>query len=443
MQTPATDAQQPVARSASDVALAGHAARMRKQGRIYAAVIAAIVVIGAVVVGFVWVRGEVHNTVLHTAAQPAPSLPIGPPASALTQAWRTSDRAALGAPVWDGTVVTYAKHVVRGRDARTGAVTWSYLRSDRSTCAATQSNGTTVAIFRVNGNCDEVTALDSTTGARRWTRTLDMDGHPVNGTPVITATPYTVLVRTPSVVYALAPDSGYDRWEFHPDSCTVQGAVVGDAGALISQTCHAPDCSQVRKGLCGDGVQLLLRDAYCGYQDTSDPCRDKDSDNPNQVIWNNLGDSDVPVSAGVVVSALNRTTRALDVLGSSDGHTVTSATLVPAPASVTDVQAALTNDGVLVTASGTTHFVRTNGAVAWSAATVGIPTVTAPNGTDWPAHAEDARVTVPATGALRTVDALSGVVRANSVVPVPAGSSAVPLGSGFLVFGDFGTVAYR
>jgi hypothetical protein len=419
---------------------------MRRQSYVWGAVLAAVLVGGAVLVGFVWVRGEVHNTVLRTAASPAPSLPLAPPASALSTAWRTADTAATGSPVWHGTVVTYAQHVVRGRDARTGRITWSYLRSNRSVCTAAQANGVTVAIFRVNGNCDEVTGLDSATGARRWTRTLDMDGHPVNGTPVVTATPYTVLVRTPRVMYALAPDSGYDRWEFHPNACTIQDAVVGDAGALISQTCHSPDCSQVADKLCGNGVQLLLRDAYCGYQDTSKSCRDSDSNNPNpdQIIWNKIGDSDVPVSASNVVSALNRTTRALDLLGNTDGHDVTTTALVPAPATATDVQAVLTNDGVVVNTTGAAHLVRATGDVAWTSADTGPVTVTPSEETQWPAPLGGSRVTVPSTDSVVTVDGRTGAELSRSTLPapLPAGASAIPLGSGFLVVASNGCTAY-
>ena len=112
---------------------------------------------------------------------------------------RTSPLAAAGAPSSNSRGSTgpagdrhpaagrHGRHVLgahrRGRNARTGATTWSYTRTDRTVCTAAQLDGTTIAIYAVHGNCDEVTALDSGTGRRTWTRTLDKDGMPLNGRP--------------------------------------------------------------------------------------------------------------------------------------------------------------------------------------------------------------------------------------------------------------------
>src|SRR5690349_10305526 len=160
----------------SEDALARHEREMRRQSRIYAAVVGVIVVAAAVIAELVWIHGEAHNTTLHTVASPPPAVAMQSPNATLTQAWRTTDELAAGVPVAGGTVITYTKHTVRGRDARTGKVTWSYSRSNRVLCNAAQAAGIVVALYKVNGNCDEVTGLKAETGARKWVRTLDMDG---------------------------------------------------------------------------------------------------------------------------------------------------------------------------------------------------------------------------------------------------------------------------
>ena len=66
------------------------------------------------------------------------------------------------------------------------------------------------------------------------------------------------MVTTPTVIYAFDPISGIDRFVFSQQNCVIHGAVLGSAGALISQTCVKPNCDG--KSFCGSGPQLLLRD---------------------------------------------------------------------------------------------------------------------------------------------------------------------------------------
>ncbi|MBN9619611.1 MAG: hypothetical protein J0H43_07750, partial [Actinobacteria bacterium] len=174
-----------------DSALTRYRARLRRARIIYATVLATLAAVVVTTVSIVWSRGEIAHTSLRTARTPAPATPLVLPSAHQTLAWRSGDHAAMGNPFWRGTVVTFGRHAVRGRVARTGAITWSYTRTDRTVCTAAQTQGATVVVYRDSGNCDELTALDSGTGARRWTRTLDEDGMPVNGTPRVTVTPGT------------------------------------------------------------------------------------------------------------------------------------------------------------------------------------------------------------------------------------------------------------
>jgi hypothetical protein len=296
----------------TDTPIGRYRARMRRARLIYLAALAVVLVLVGAGVAVAWTNGEIGNVTLHTVRSAPAALQMTVPSKPLQVAWRTSDRAAIGNPQWHGTVVTYSTQTVRGRDARTGRQTWSYTRTDRSVCTAMQTAGTTIAVYAEHGNCDELTALNSNTGVRKWTRTLDEDGKPVNGTPttyqVLT---YTVIIGTAQVIYAIDPSSGIDRWTWYHYGCTVDHVVLGSAGALISQTCtKQQNCNG--HSMCGPGPQLLLRDGSAGYDDNSDK-------NPDQVIWNRFGDTDVPVSADTLIAGLNRSTAALDTYAAKHG----------------------------------------------------------------------------------------------------------------------------
>lgn len=407
---------------------------MRRARMIYFAVLAAIVVLVGAGVGVAWTLGEIGNVALHTVRSAPAALQIAAPTKPLQVAWRTPDRAAIGNPQWHGTVITYSAHTVRGRDARSGKQTWTYTRTDRSVCTAMQTAGTTIAVYADNGNCDELTALNSNTGVRKWTRTLDEDGKPVNGTPTYQVLSYTVVISTAQVIYAIDPGSGIDRWTWYHYGCTVHHVVLGSAGALISQTCsNKQNCNG--HDMCGPGRQLLLRDGSAGYDDNSDK-------NPDQVIWNKFGDTDVPASADTLISALNSSTGALDTYAAKHGARTGSVTLQPAPSGVGPIAAIATDPAEIIWTAGHTYAV-TDGGVRWSAATDAPPTVLSPGGGDVPLLST-ARVTAPVGGRVAWLSGRTGRVRERFAVPANAsGTSVQPLGTGFLVAAPSGTVAYR
>src|SRR5262249_14678039 len=159
----------------SHAALTRYAKRMRPLRIWYIAGVVAAIAITVVLVAVAYSRGEISHAHLQTVPSGPPSIPVQPASGTLTRSWSSTDSTAIGTPISGGTVITYDDHTVRGRNARTGAQTWSYTRTDRTVCTAMQDDDTTLAVYELHGNCDEVTALDSGTGARKWTRTLDKD----------------------------------------------------------------------------------------------------------------------------------------------------------------------------------------------------------------------------------------------------------------------------
>lgn len=419
----------------TDTPIARYRMRMRRARLVYLAVLSVIVVVIGVGVAVAWTTGEIGHVALRTVRSSPAALQMATPSKPQQVAWRTTNRAAIGNPQWRGTVVTYSSHTVRGRDARTGKQTWSYTRTDRSVCTAMQTAGTTVAVYAENGNCDELTALNSSTGARKWTRTLDEDGKPVNGTPTTyQVLSYTVLIGTPQVIYAIDPGSGIDRWTWYHYGCTVHHVVLGSAGALISQTCSkAQNCDG--HTMCGPGPQLLLRDGSAGYDDNSDK-------NPDQVLWNRFGDTDIPASADSLISALNPSRSELDTYAAKHGGRTGSVPLQPAPAALGRIVATPTDPAEVIWIGGHTYAVN-DGAVQWSARTDAPPTVRSPTGNDVPLLAS-ARVTAPLAGQIAWLSGRTGRVRERFPAPASGpGTSVQPLGTGFLVAAPSGTVAYR
>ena len=422
----------------SGAALDRYRTALRKQRLVYFGVVGAIVVALVITVAVAWARGEAANTTLHTVARPPANLTVGEPAASATSVWHTTDRVAIGSPRFGGTVVVYGRHTVRGLDARTGTQTWSYSRSNRVVCAALQSAGTTVAVYRVGGNCDELTALASDTGKRRWTRTLDQDGQPVNGRASYQVLPYSLVVSTSSFVYVIDPGSGYNRWTYGRYGCAINGVALGSTGALISQTCTNPRCAGLK--FCGRGPQLLLRDANAGVDDKT-----KNPSNYDQLKWNLIGNTDVPVSADGVVAALNTTTRSLDLFDPAKGRSTGAVTLSPTPAGSGSVSAVSAGGPELVTVRGVAAALSAQtGPATWSRA-VPAPLTAVPLTDSGDLSLGTARVTVPTPTGAAVLDGSSGrVVRSVTLSPRPAaGSTIYPLGTGQLVSGPAGTVAYR
>ncbi|MBE7189475.1 PQQ-binding-like beta-propeller repeat protein [Jatrophihabitans endophyticus] len=423
---------------ASAAALGRYRHRMRRRRAIYYPVVGAIVLALVIAFTVAYLHGEVHNVRLVTVSDPPASLAVQTPSADQQQVWHTSDRAALGDPSYGGTVVVWGGRTVRGVNARTGRQTWSYYRSDRTVCTAAQIDGIAVAVYELAGNCDELTALDAATGRRVWTRTLDSNGQTLNGVPTFQAdvADRALMMTTPDVIYSVEVGKdqfgdGEDHFSYSHFGCRINGAVLGSQGALISQTCAHPRCGSgdSRLKFCGAGPQLLLR---------GDPDEDEDSSNdtnPNRISWNDLGDTDVPVSGGEVLAAGNRTTGELDLLGGTKGRPAGSLDLGVAGSVWTAGTSSIDvgNGGVLVTAGGRTALVRSGRAKpVWTSASGGPPTVS-----------KDV-VVVPGAAGARLVDRATGARRhAYPLRPaVPRGATLYRLGSGFLAASTSGTTAY-
>lgn len=410
---------------------------MRRSRAVYYAIVTVIVAALGTWVGIAWTRGEVSHASLHTIGRVPPSLPLATPSDIPQRAWTTTDRIALGVPQWGGTVVTYDQHTVGGRNARTGARTWSYTRTDRAVCTAAQLNGTVIAVYENKGNCDELSAFAAGTGKRDWTRTLDMDGMPLNGHPSYQVTPFTMLIASDSVIYAIDPGTGYDRWTYTRYGCSISHVVLGDAGALISQNCTTKVACTGQK-FCLLGPQLTLRNASEGRDD-------KSTTNPDKIIWSLTGDTDVPVSADSgLISSVDPSGATLTVHDSKKGTSTASISLTSATPALGPVTALETDSAEIVWLAGQAYAIEPNATSAlWQVASSAPPVITATSTDSAPALAT-ARISVPTDTGIALIDGSSGQLsKTFPVSPPPPGSLVYSLGTGFLVAGPAGITAYR
>lgn len=409
-------------------ALARYARTMRVPRRFYVGTLVLAGIAIMVLVRVAWSRGEIAHTTLVTAPTPAPAVALQTPSTVLQRAWTRGEHAAAGTPYWGGTVITFSTDGVRGRNARTGATTWSYTRTDRTLCQVIQDRGVTVAVFELHGNCDQVTALDSTTGARRWTRTLDEDGAPLNGHPTYSVTADTIMLTTAPLIYAIDPLSGLDRWVYQPARCTISAAVLGSGGALISQRCTTPPCDGL--DFCDSGPQLLLRDATAARTDDQ-----AHKTNPDQIKWNLVGSTAVPASADQILTAVDRTANKLEILAPRDGSVRATLPLRAGPPD-TQVTQVATSQSELVWIDGVTYALGlSDDRLLWTRLTRGAPTSVTPS----------TLITVADSGGgLVLLDPSTGTTTRTfpEAAPVTTGARAYQFGSGFVV-AEGATTVYR
>jgi hypothetical protein len=419
----------------SDAALERYRARMRRSRTVYYAVLAVVVVLLGSWAAVTWSRGEAAHAFLHTFRAPPPTLGVQAPSPALVESWRTSDHIALGVPQYGGTLVTYSTHTVGGRNVRTGARTWSYTRTDRVVCTAAQVSGTTVALYANHGNCDEVSAFASDTGQRRWTRTLDMDGMPLDGRPSYQVTSSIFLAATSSVIYAIEVGDGYSGWSYERWGCRIGRVVLGSSGALISQNCSSQvHCSGLK--FCGPGPQLFLRDG--------DAARDDKKPNADQIKWDRMGDTSTPVSADQVITSVGGQGQTLFVHDSNTGARTHRLELQVPSNPGQPVSATATDTAEVIWIGGVIYALPPDSSTPlWDYASAAPPLVTSPVAESAVTLAT-ARITVATAAGIGLLDGTDGSVRKEfPVASSTDGATIYSAGTGFLVAGPTGIVAYR
>ncbi len=320
-------------------------ARTRRASAIYAGVLVLIVLIAFVLVKVAYAHGELNKVSFTTAPSITP--PDGTtPATTLKLAWHNDETPAGGNAYDDGIVVTYQGHTVNGRDAGTGQVRWHYTRSDETICSVLQQDSSTIAIYRRGKNCDEVTGFVTATGQPKFYRTLKDDGT----TDTISLSNVVMTVGS-TFVHEFDNAGGVDRWDWTaPDGCTVNRALAGGLGTLISLDCNGKH-------------QLVLRDLY---QNTTKFTVDTST-------------AMVPLATSAFVGALEPSTGRVYRYQETDGRATLAETLAGVPAAGYPRAAAslATTDArqqqIEFVVAGRLIVFGKDGVVRWSAAGIGQP----------------------------------------------------------------------
>jgi hypothetical protein len=263
-----------------------------------------------------------------------------------------------------------------------------------------------------------------------------MDGMPLDGRPSYQVTPYTMLIASSAVIYAIDPVTGYNRWTYSRYGCAISHVVLGGAGALFQQKCTTAVRCKGQK-FCAPGTQLTFRNG-------SDGRDDKSTENPDKIIWNAVGDDDIPVSAdSQLISAVSRAGNTLHVYA-NDGKRTASLRLTPATTRLGPVTAVATDTAEVVWLAGQTYAISSNGgSVLWRTDSQAPPVVVSTTSDTTPSL-PTARITVPTSSGIGIVDGNDGQIRQSFTVgTLQANSLVYSLGDGFLVAGTSGITAYR
>jgi hypothetical protein len=241
------------------------------------------------------------------------------------------------------------------------------------------------------------------------------------------------MVTSDTTIYAIDPVTGLDRWTYYRYGCRIAGAVIGSAGALISQNCsNLVHCAGLK--FCARGPQLLLRDGSAGNGEDSDANRDK-------MKWLRRGNDSTPVSADDVISTVGADGRTLVLHSDKDGAPTQQLTLA-AGGSAATITAAATTGAELIWSGGKLYAVGADSSTPlWVTAVAATPTVVSPTGEQVPALTT-ARITAPGPSGVASIAGGDGRINGRFPVTVPQDSTVYPLGTGFLVTGRAGTTAY-
>jgi hypothetical protein len=152
----------------------GPRTRFRRK-RDYAAVVLIVLVVAAG--GTLWWKtsdAAATASVTGSGDVTVPPKPTSVPAE-FKELWRAASGATKDPVVVGPSVVTGDQHTVTGRDPVTGAVRWSYDRSNLDLCTVIAAWGKALAVYHKTHNCSEVTELDGVTGKRGAQRNGDAE----------------------------------------------------------------------------------------------------------------------------------------------------------------------------------------------------------------------------------------------------------------------------
>jgi outer membrane protein assembly factor BamB len=178
---------------------------------------------------------DVATTEIRVAPDNPPTPPLAPLPASVRLLW-TVPSTATGGPVEGPTAVATGTDRVAGLDPATGRERWSYRRGNARLCDSTLRDGLVLALFAKSHGCRDLIGLDAVTGARRWTRTVELTTD-----AVLSSGPGVAVVTGAGTMVAVELGGGLNRWTYTAAGCTLDPAVAGPAAVATVAHCGGED----------------------------------------------------------------------------------------------------------------------------------------------------------------------------------------------------------
>ncbi|MGA7052772.1 MAG: hypothetical protein WBZ37_16150 [Mycobacterium sp.] len=394
----------------------------RTKADVFAAVTIAVVV--AATASLIWWTSDARATISRPAAVPAPNpTPAREVPAILNQLWTAASPATTAPVVVGGTVTTGNGRQVDGRDPATGESRWSYAR-DTDLCGVSWVYHYSVAVYKDDRGCGQVSTLDGSTGRRGPARSSYADPH--------------VRLASDGTTVLSAGDTRLELWR----SDMVRMLAYGETDARVKPS---------TRGL-HSGCKLLSAAASSSAVAVLEACDNqadlrlvllhpgKEEDEPQQHVVSEPG---IAAGSGARVLAVYDSNTAVYLPGTSGGRprievideagTTVSSTLLPKPPANPGVVSQAGNLVTWWTGDSVLVFEAANLALRY---TIAAGDTTVPLG---PGAMMAGQLLVPVTGAIGVYDPATGTN--NRYIPVnrqpgtpEPGIAVVPAVSGSRVF---------
>jgi hypothetical protein len=212
-----------------------------------------VVCVAAIFLGgfcLLWFSSEGAGVFHETAKIEARELSTTKWPDAWSVAWTSHEHLVGGRGFYRDVVVSHTDHAVTGRDIRTGAVRWAYSRRDASVCAAAMADAVVVVVYSQNDRCDQVTGLETGTGARRFVRTTALRATTASFRLVVSG--QSVALIAPNAIELIAPNDsanpGVSFWlDKEPNGCTFGDVAAASGELMYVSRCAGSDALSVRR----------------------------------------------------------------------------------------------------------------------------------------------------------------------------------------------------
>jgi hypothetical protein len=191
----------------------------------------------------------VHTHYQRATSSPS-TLPDQQPSTSLQRLWSTTGTPPATTAVGGSSVISADQHTITGRDPKTGAVRWSYERSNADICSWTVLESTVVVLYKNGKSCSDIDGFDADSGRERWYLNADLSS---DARLFTSGAMFYALTKKSLQAFYLA--NGNNAWVFDKSGCEFTDARSGSAGMAVIANCQDKEVPQLIRLDGGDGKQ--------------------------------------------------------------------------------------------------------------------------------------------------------------------------------------------